>query len=264
MAAGEAVFESTLGLDALPWLAHHRVAGRALVPGAAIAELVRAAATHARHAGAAVEGLVLRSPMALPDVGALRVQVVLTRDAGGAHIAAVYSQPARAESAAPWTLHATATVSTEDAAAPARADLDALRARCADAVDVDETYARLAAAGLDYGAAFRGLRALWRGDGEAVARVAKRAEDASDGYGIHPALLDAALHSVAAVASAETSEGPWLPFEIGRGVGPRAARARGVAARPDGARVAPRRERGRRGRGVGAPFAPRRRGRAAA
>ena len=70
-------------------------------------------------------------------------------------------------------------------------------------LDVDGVYDGLAGAGLEYGPAFQGLRGVWRRGEEVFAEVelgeAQRGEAGS--FGLHPALLDAALHAVAALSS---------------------------------------------------------------
>jgi NADPH:quinone reductase-like Zn-dependent oxidoreductase/NADP-dependent 3-hydroxy acid dehydrogenase YdfG/acyl carrier protein len=77
-------------------------------------------------------------------------------------------------------------------------------------VDLSGLYPRLAERGLGYGPAFQGLRALWRRDGELFAEVVlpREQHDAAGGFGIHPALLDAALHA----GLAEGVDTVRLPF----------------------------------------------------
>ncbi|KIF00750.1 hypothetical protein PL81_39455, partial [Streptomyces sp. RSD-27] len=90
-------------------------------------------------------------------------------------------------------------------AAPGAADFAALTTAVwppedAEPVAVDDAYERFAAAGIGYGPAFQGLRAAWRRGDEVFATVALRPEEAAEAaaYGLHPALLDAALHAVTA------------------------------------------------------------------
>lgn len=79
---------------------------------------------------------------------------------------------------------------------------------------VEELYDTLAARGYGYGPVFRGLRALWRSGDELYAEVALP-ERAHDGrYGCHPALLDAALHPLA--AADDSGQQVRLPFAFGR------------------------------------------------
>ena len=68
----------------------------------------------------------------------------------------------------------------------------------ATAVDVTDAYERLAARGYEYGPAFQGLQALWRRGDEVFAEVAvpEVAGVKVGGFGIHPVLVDAALHAM--------------------------------------------------------------------
>jgi polyketide synthase 12 len=62
-------------------------------------------------------------------------------------------------------------------------------------VSVDGLYARLADVGFDYGPLFQGLHAAWRLGDDVFAEVALPDGAAVAGFGIHPALFDAALHA---------------------------------------------------------------------
>ncbi|MFC5829635.1 beta-ketoacyl synthase N-terminal-like domain-containing protein [Nonomuraea insulae] len=83
-------------------------------------------------------------------------------------------------------------------------------------VPVAELYERLAAAGLAYGPRFRGLTELRTGDREAVGTF--RLPDGLDSglSPLHPALLDACFHTVAAAAGGALSSGV-LPLPAGAG-----------------------------------------------
>ena len=58
----------------------------------------------------------------------------------------------------------------------------------------------LAARGYEYGPAFQGLTAMWRRGDEVFAEVALPQDLAAGEFGVHPVLLDAALHAVAVAA----------------------------------------------------------------
>jgi NAD(P)-dependent dehydrogenase (short-subunit alcohol dehydrogenase family)/acyl carrier protein len=66
---------------------------------------------------------------------------------------------------------------------------------------------------LEYGPAFQGLDAAWRSGGEIFAEVSLAEEQHSEAerYGVHPALLDAALHP-ALIDPGEATEELRLPF----------------------------------------------------
>src|SRR4029077_6521863 len=95
-------------------------------------------------------------------------------------------------------------------------------------------YEALADRGYGYGPAFRGLRAAWRRGDEVFAEVALPADAAAEAaaFGIHPALLDAALH-VAGLAGGDGAKEPSdarLPFTW-NGVSLRAAGASSLRVR---------------------------------
>ncbi|MFD1277130.1 polyketide synthase dehydratase domain-containing protein [Streptomyces kaempferi] len=64
-------------------------------------------------------------------------------------------------------------------------------------VPLDGFYAALADTGYQYGPVFQGLKAAWRADGAWYAEVSLPEDQHKDAarYGLHPALLDAALHA---------------------------------------------------------------------
>jgi acyl transferase domain-containing protein len=211
-AGPDTAYETVMSGSEPSWLQDHRVGGHIVVPGAAVAELVRAAGEeHAGGAPCQVTGLVLQVPLVVGESGS-RVQVVLSE--GGTQ-ASVYSQPAHAPEARTWTLHATAELGAPRAAARAE-DLESMRRRCTEPVDVAKTYEAFASMGLVYGPSLQGLRALWRGTGEVLAEVSLQPGVAMDGYGLHPALLDAGLQSILVCVGAESLGSAILPFELGR------------------------------------------------
>ncbi|WP_437917387.1 SDR family NAD(P)-dependent oxidoreductase [Sorangium sp. So ce302] len=219
VAGAKAVFEATLGMEAVPYLGEHRVFGQAVIPGTGLLELARAAG-EALGLGTSsrVEGLVVGAPLSLPEQGWVRVQVVVSEATDAGHAVAVYSQPLSSRPEGGWTEHAVGRLRVGSGEAPvAAADLGAARARCGTGVDVAELYGSFEGMGLSYGPTFRGLEALWRGHGEVVARVALPAQtgEGAGPYGAHPALLDAALQALGAAFGAKLGSETYLPWEIG-------------------------------------------------
>ncbi|MET8796165.1 SDR family NAD(P)-dependent oxidoreductase [Nocardia sp. NPDC004568] len=198
--SADVVFTGRLTRSGRPWLADHAVAGVALLPGAALVEM-------ALHAGALLEcprlaELVIEAPLPIPETGAVALRVVASGpDAGGTRTVSVYSRPEDEDRTAgddAWLRHAVATVTAAGAAGAFDAKLASWPPPGATAVDIGDAYADLAGRGYGYGPAFRGLTALWWRDGEVFAEVALpepvRAEHTD--FALHPALLDAALHSI--------------------------------------------------------------------
>ncbi|WP_425585596.1 acyltransferase domain-containing protein, partial [Streptomyces lunalinharesii] len=214
LADGEGVlFTGRLSLQTHPWLADHTVMGQALLPGTALLELAFRAGDEV--GCDRVEELTLAAPLALPEHGAVRTQVrVGVADDTGRRILTVHSRPEHATDAS-WTAHASGTLTTTTGAAPAAAPFDATAWPPADAVSLDTTdcYARFTALGFGYGPVFQGLRAAWRAGDVVYAEVAlpDAAGDAAAGFGLHPALLDAALHASLVAHDGDESNG-GLPF----------------------------------------------------
>ncbi len=222
------VFTGRLSLERHPWLADHVVMGTVLVPATAFVEL-------ALHAGAQtgaplVEELTIAAPLPLEDARGVTVQVaVADAEPDGTRPIRIYSRPDTADEHFEWTEHATGTLA---AALDSGATFDVPRAEeHGDPLDIARAYERLAAAGYEYGPAFRGLRQLAEDRGELVAELGLDDEQAetAERYRMHPALADAALQAVVlAGLDAQTAGRPEVPVSF---VGVRVHRAGASSAR---------------------------------
>ncbi|MYT26905.1 SDR family NAD(P)-dependent oxidoreductase, partial [Streptomyces sp. SID7760] len=152
--------------------------------------------------------LTLEAPLVLPARGGVAVRVTVDApDPAGRRAVTVHSRGE--DTGLSWTRHAVGTLGRT--AAPSRDfDTTAWPPAGAEPVDLDGFYENVAAEGLNYGPVFRGLTAAWRLDGDVYAEAAL--PDSADGsaYGLHPALLDAALHTVA--LTGVTGDRAALPF----------------------------------------------------
>ncbi|WTV18044.1 SDR family NAD(P)-dependent oxidoreductase (plasmid) [Streptomyces atratus] len=212
--AGEDVslFTSRLSLDSHPWLADHAVFGSVLLPGTAFVEL-------ALHAGervgcAVLDELTIQAPLVMPERGAVILQVVVGAGGeDGRRPVAIHSSPAGSVEDETWTLHASGVVAA-DTAAHSAVTLTEWPPREAVVVETGGLYEDMAAAGFGYGAVFQGLRAVWRRGDEVFAEVALDQDlwDEAGRFGLHPALLDSALHAIGVSGGPAGLEGPGLPF----------------------------------------------------
>jgi acyl transferase domain-containing protein len=215
------IFETRIGPAAFPFLHDHRAFGGVLVPAAAYVEsLLSALRVTAGDAGGAELGnLVFREPLAAtagsPDP---IVQVVLP-PAGGPGTLRVFG---RAGEAAPWRLLVEAEAEGEAAGDGAASEgapgwVTGQELPPGRRVGHDEVYAALGRIHLDYGPAFRGIEALWLEGSSVVARVVAPASLSTEGYRLHPVLLDACFHMVAA---ARALTGPREELEGDRAIVP--------------------------------------------
>ncbi|MEU6479269.1 type I polyketide synthase [Streptomyces sp. NPDC047017] len=197
------LFTGRLSLATHPWLAEHAVSGTVIVPGAALVEIaVRAGDEVGR---GTVRDLTLHAPLVVPESGAVALRVRVGE--GDEPAVTVHSRP---EGEGEWTLHAEGTLVAE-AADPA--DLTTWPPAGAEEVDTTTLYADLAALGLEYGPLFRGVTAAWRDSGSdtVYADVLLPEDTATDGFGIHPALLDASLHAIGLLPGDDGTQAE-LPF----------------------------------------------------
>ncbi|MDT5088894.1 MAG: mycoketide-CoA synthase, partial [Mycobacterium sp.] len=220
--SGAVVLTGRLSPATQGWLTDHAVDGVAVFPGAGFVELAIRAGDEV--GCARVDELNLQSPLLLPTSGSVAVQVVVgAADESGQRNISVFS---RETSDSVWNCHATGVLSS-DPVEPA-ADLSEWPPQGATAVDLTDGYQRLAERGYQYGPAFQGLTALWRRGDEFFAEVAlPEAAGGVSGFGVHPVLLDAALHAAAVTHS---GTGVALPFSW-QGVSLHAAGASAVRAR---------------------------------
>ncbi|MFI1851539.1 type I polyketide synthase [Streptomyces sp. NPDC020480] len=191
----EIVLTGRISTAGHPWVADHAVAGSVFLPGTAFVDLAVRAGDEA--GCDRVEELVLETPLILPEEGALQLQLVVS--APGQDGGRAFTVHARAEgdddADRPWTRHASGTLTT--GARPDDFDFAQWPPTGAEPVPLDGLYAGLAEAGYGYGPAFRGLKAAWRRGDEVFAEAALAEELRGDAgrFGLHPALLDAALQA---------------------------------------------------------------------
>ncbi|MEV0297652.1 type I polyketide synthase [Nocardia sp. NPDC050710] len=180
-----------------PWLADHDVLGTVLLPGTGFVEL-------AIHAGDQVdcpelEELTLRAPLVFEGHGGVQIQVIVgDSDETGRRLLDIYSRKDEDDPAVSWTHHAQGSVSSgrETEEPQDWADFVQWPPLGATKVKLDGAYDELADYGYNYGPAFQGLVGLWRRGEELYAEVALPEQTATRGYGVHPALFDAALHAL--------------------------------------------------------------------
>ncbi len=196
-ASGELVLSGSLSLASHPWLADHTVRGSVILPGAAFVELVVRAGDEVGRP--AVEELTLHAPLVIPVDGRVDVQVAVSADG---HVQ-VHSRTAGSD----WTHHASAVTTDRPGEVPVWRSWPP---EPAEAVDIERFYETLEDNGLDYGPAFRGVRAMWRSADAYYAEVALPDEVPEATFVLHPALLDSALQ-VMAFAAAEPGR-TSLPF----------------------------------------------------
>ncbi|MFF7453107.1 type I polyketide synthase [Kitasatospora sp. NPDC008115] len=207
------LFTGRFSVRSHPWLADHGVYEGVLFPATAFLELAVRAGDQV--GCDQVEELTLEAPLVLPAGGSVALQLTVgSPDASGTRPLSIHARAADDGPDTPWTRHASGLLTVAGEPDPVDpADPAAWPPPGAVPLDTEGLYDRFAAGGFAYGPAFQGLRAAWRLGDEvyAVASLPERQQPDAAAFGLHPALLDAALHALVF----DVLEGPaqgWLPF----------------------------------------------------
>lgn len=214
LASGSHAWFGEIGVDSLPFLSDHRLRGASVVPAALYLEMAAAAG---RTLGTpAVIELSLSHVLTLNSGDRWKTQILVEPIDGRPQVS-IHGRNQDGEQ--PWALLARGFLGEhrETASAPALVDI---QLRCLQQVTAPHFYNLLTARGLQYGPSFRGVAQVWRGEGEALAKLqpdsdAIRARD----FGLHPAILDAGFHVVAATQPSfldQTTGGLFVPTKIER------------------------------------------------
>ncbi|MEU1948011.1 type I polyketide synthase, partial [Streptomyces sp. NPDC020125] len=206
------LFTGRLALSTHPWLADHTIMDTVLLPGTAFVELAVRAGDQV---GCEVlEELTLEAPLVLAEDGGVQLRLwVGAADDTGRRPLELHSRAEHLSAEEPWTRHASGVLASGDAP-EASFELTAWPPADAAEVAVGDRYAELRDVGFAYGPAFQGLRKAWRRGGEVFAEVVldeATAEEAA-AFGLHPALLDAALHALGLAGLGGTETEGRLPF----------------------------------------------------
>ncbi|MFE6622429.1 SDR family NAD(P)-dependent oxidoreductase [Streptomyces sp. NPDC057740] len=197
------------------YLTDHRVTGEVWLPGAAFLSMALEAAATVRDGDEVrLHDVGFLQPLRLDESRPTRLQLVLKPAVDGFRDFTIASSPATDGQRARWERHVdgriavTPTEPTADPSVPPAA----LRAQCAEPADLPAVYGTLAALGIEYGPAFRGLESGRRSHAVAVARLADRP---AAGHLLHPAVLDAAFHTAALPGDAPQGRA-FVPAGVGR------------------------------------------------
>ncbi|MFJ7773486.1 SDR family NAD(P)-dependent oxidoreductase [Streptomyces sp. NPDC097107] len=211
---GGVVFTGRLSREGQPWLADHGVLGSVLLPGTAFVEMAVRAGDEV--GCGLLEELTLHAPLLVPERGGVALQVTVDgADENDHRTVRIHSRSEGVDQEGEWTLHAEGQLAAgADTRSPEPTGMEVWPPDGAVALPLDEFYTDLAAQGLEYGPAFRLLRGAWRDADALYGEVAMLDDPSGEGeaaaYGVHPALLDAALHTSFLEGDADTA--PSVPF----------------------------------------------------
>uniref|UniRef100_UPI0038BA61E0 type I polyketide synthase n=2 Tax=Mycobacterium marinum TaxID=1781 RepID=UPI0038BA61E0 len=210
------VLSGRLSTSAHRWLAGHQLGDTVVLPATALIDMALYAGEHT--GCPTIDELVLQTPLTLTPDAATDLQIsVAAPDEQNRRTFSVHARTSEhPHQHSTWVLHASGTLSNAPSTTPPTKPLPGPQA--ITKVNQESFYDQLAQHGLHYSEAFRSIQGIGKDplNPDAIcAEVALPADIETHGYGIHPALLDAALHPLtAALADTNTNSGPQLPFAI--------------------------------------------------
>jgi len=216
-ASNETCYEARYGVHRVGFFSDHKIAGTVVLP--TTAELEAATVVGRMHFGTSrisFDNAVHHRAMSFAngDDHSVRVTVtplksgnasfkLLSRDAGDPKV---------------WHTHMTGTLRKSEAPARPAFSAKQVRDRCQRTMPAANFYDRLDKLGLEYGPSFQGVREVYIGEHEALSKVRLPDGLADTQYVVHPAFLDACLHTYPVVLDiTENLEGglkSYLPVSL--------------------------------------------------
>ncbi|HUG85849.1 MAG TPA: amino acid adenylation domain-containing protein [Euzebya sp.] len=218
-ATGEQHHEARVCADDPAWVADHRAGGQTVMPATAFVELVLAAAVASGSDPPAVRDVVLHRPLVVPADGSVLLHTAVHDVSGTAPTVHIHAAALPADGTPPvWTLHAEGVVATDVAAQGAAVDLASLRTTATEGMAGAEHYQRAAEHGVAFGERFRAVTDVWTdpAGGLGLVQAGPALADDLGRYHLHPALLDACLQIVVALATEPPAGRVLVPASVGR------------------------------------------------
>ncbi len=192
------IFSGKISLEKEKWLLGHKVFDTVLLPGTGFLEL---AWTVGQSIGATVvEELTLFSPLVLIEKKPRQIQIKVEKaNEDGKSQFTVYSREENLEDKLErlWNKHAKGILSKEEIKIESREELGEWPPIDAQPIEITGLYDKFKELKLDYGTEFQGLKEVWLKNDYLYAKVElKQQTQEADKYKLHPALLDAALHTI--------------------------------------------------------------------
>ncbi|WP_373182774.1 type I polyketide synthase, partial [Mycobacterium marinum] len=215
------VLSGRLSTSAHRWLTGHQLGDTVVLPVTALIDMALYAGEHT--GCPTIDELVLQTPLTLTPDAATDLQISVTApDEQNRRTFSVHARTSEhPHQHSTWVLHASGTLSNHRSRMLSPTTPFTARPTL-NAVDQEGFYEELAQHGVCYSGAFRALHSLENDPTDTnttCAEVALPADTDVDGYGIHPALLDAALQPLAAAftntdTDAPSAATPRMPFAI--------------------------------------------------
>jgi phthiocerol/phenolphthiocerol synthesis type-I polyketide synthase C len=215
--AGIFVWETAVSLQAFPFLAGHKVGESIIFPAAAYLEMMAAAAKEVFDSDEYTwENIELRSVLAIPEKGAVSVQINLIRTIGDAYAVTIKSwQPS--EDGGQWSILAVATLIVNAGQQSLLPEADHWKKKKGEQIlGAAQHYEATAIMGLPYEGAFTGLQQIEIAGDVIKASVLLDSAVQTNRYFYHPALLDGCIQAMLQPMYAKYPQRTIVPVSMGK------------------------------------------------
>lgn len=210
------IFESVFSVDALPFLAEHRIYGEVVVPGACYLALVlNAVALTLETAACHLEDVIFPQPLLIPDGEERKVQLIFQKESDHTTFQLVSMMGTQQET---MLTHARGKVSTIHTLPVEPVSIDTVQGSLVETLSADALYSRLSEMQIVMGPSFRWIEEILHGEGESIAQIQQPEVlhtnlDMADSQ-IDPRLLDSCFQLTAASGGQGEQVEPAIPFAI--------------------------------------------------
>ena len=212
-------FQSLIEAHRPEYLHHHQVFEQPLLPATAYWEIALAAGKNLFPQGNLVlEDVIIQKGLILPSDNSIKIQTVLTPREEQSYQWQIFSAPLQNQEEQTWQLNAQGIIKLSSISKNLPINREKYQQECSESIDVQSYYQQCQQRGFNYGSSFQGIKQLWSGQNQALAKIELPAElipEISD-YQLHPAFLDSALQVIGASIKQTQSQQTYLPLALER------------------------------------------------
>ncbi|MEM8809152.1 MAG: SDR family oxidoreductase [Cyanobacteria bacterium P01_G01_bin.38] len=210
-------FTTQLSIAHQPYLQDHQIYQQVIVPATAYLEMALAAGQQAlKQQAVQLQSVSIQQPLMLLGTQPQTVQVVLSPEADleKTFRFEIFSLSEPQDEDPVWTCHAAGQVGAADSPLDVSAvDLSQLEQQYGEPVSTDAFYQQLTSQGMAYGPSFQGVQQLRPAETSVLGEVSLPDEIDTNGYCLHPALLDACFQVLGALMPSG-EDAAYLPVAI--------------------------------------------------
>jgi acyl transferase domain-containing protein/NADPH:quinone reductase-like Zn-dependent oxidoreductase/acyl carrier protein len=191
----------------------HRVFNQAIMPAAGYIEMVLSAANELFTDSYIIKDINICKALFIEEAADIRLQLIAEATEGQNYKFKIASKDNNVKDAT-WVIHVTGCIEHSVILPNVKTELIAsLHDGINEEIPINAYYKTCRELGIEYGALYKSIQQLWKGEKQALGEISLPHIDTSP-YQIHPALLDACLQVMGAILLDEQPHTAYLPVGI--------------------------------------------------